>query len=467
VKPRFISVRNDGLGARLRPILNAVALARECRGTFEFSWPENTHSGSESALGPANNIFSQKFIAQHQNNGWLELFDCTRGGGPRREQFRSHILRRAQIEEILVSGQSTSACHIVSFDDLRNILKRSDAGNVYREAFEALEFSEHINRAIRAALEVNLPHTTAAVHLRAGDIVERGHRFSGNYTQWVLPFPLVHSLVDNEIENGRHVIIFGQDPVVAQYICASTGAQNAVDLSENHMFDETQIWFFEICLMARCSRIIAGGASSFSQLAAWIGNTTTINGYDLFDATTAVRLTLSTDIENAPPSDLQKAFSFWTVADTYDQGIILQDRLACLKNAVRYDPDNSLYKLALINTLVAAGDCERASDLLSSMIDAETGQRDWFPGCLRQTLFEISMPSSKSRAYLLSHFQELWLQGDFGAGLCIVLTSHDPTRIAALTETLLASNWPARSFFDYAMRKRLEDIQTKGDKIRV
>ena len=459
MKPRFISVRNDGLGARLRPILNAVALARECDGSFEFSWPDNAGTGSGEALAPAAEIFSQDFIARHHRDGWLDLFDCTRGQGPKRKQFRSHILHKVQIGKILKTGHSNSVCHITSFDDLREVLARPNAENVYREAFQALEFSDHIKTAIRAAQKADLSQNTTAIHLRAGDIVEKVHRFSGNYTQWVIPFPLARRLVEREMDKGRDVVIFGQDPVVVQHICDATGAREISAFARDHAFDATQMWFFETCLMARCQQIIAGGASSFSRFPSWIGNVEITNGYHLFDDETALELILTDATDAAPVSDLQKAFSFWAITDTYGQDIAPGDHVACLKKAVQYDPASSLYKLALINALIDTKGFDEASALLSSLIVQETQQHKWSPGCLRQVLFGLSFPNSKFRALLLSNFEYLWAQGDFGAGLCIALTARAPGKIDRISKAIAASDWTPKDFFAHALKRRLEDVQ--------
>jgi len=461
MKPRFISVRADGLGSRLRTILNAVALAQECGGTFEFAWPDNPNTASGEVLGPAKDIFSQSFLDRHHREGWLELFDFSRGEGPKRDQFRSHLLNRQQIREIIRTKATNQACQIAPiYIDIREELKPTSAASLYRDAFQSLEFADDINGAIQAAHDEFLPENTTAIHLRAGDIMEGGYRFSGYYTKWVLPFPLAQHLIKMEQDMGRDVVIFGQDPAVIQHLCAATGAISAADLVAKYGFGSTQEWFYETCLMARCRRIISGGESSFSQLASWVGISKNINGYQLFDGKSALSLTLMGTTESAPIPNLQKAFSFWSVVEIYGSDITPSDCVECLRKAVTYDPVNSLYKISLVSSLVNAGAMDNASARLASLITEETKEWNWSPGCLRETLHVLRLNSfTKLYSQLLASFEILHDRNEPAAALFIALTSNDPKTIDDMTQTVINSDWEAKAFFAHALKRRLEDAQ--------
>ena len=457
MKPRFISVRNDGLGSRLRSILNAVALAQECDGTFEFSWPNNANTGSGAALAPAEVIFSQDFIAQYYRDGWLDLFDFMRGEDAKSRQYQSHLINETQIQRIARTRKSNRVCHIAGAHDLREVLSRPA---IYRQALQALDFAEDIKVAIQAAHDEDISKDATALHLRAGDIIERGYRVSGKFTQWVLPFPLAQNLAERERDMGRDVVIFGQDPEVVQHICSATGAVSAASLATAHAFNDTQLWFYETYLMARCPRIFSGGKSAFPQLASWIGDSRNENGYHLFDRETALDLTLAEVTEAASVSDLQKAFAFWAISQMYDVITIPTDHVKCLEKAVSYDPVNGLYKLALVSSLIEAGEYADASARLASLTSEETKEPSWSLGCLRQTLHELRLPDAKNtRIRVLSNLEVLLERNNPSAAACIALSSNDPERISGMLKIIAGSDWPAKAFFSYALKRRLEDAQ--------
>jgi hypothetical protein len=90
--------------------------------------------------------------------------------------------------------------------------------------------------------------------------------------------------------------------------------------------------------MARCRRIVAGGASSFSGFASWIGPTQLVNGYDRFDGHQALNIILESSTEIAPVSDLQKAFAYWSVFRMYPNALAHADYAKCLERASSRDP---------------------------------------------------------------------------------------------------------------------------------
>ena len=61
---KFVAARRDGLGARLRILLNAMALADLTEGRFEFGWPENDKLPEGHAIEPAQGQEAVPAVAQ-------------------------------------------------------------------------------------------------------------------------------------------------------------------------------------------------------------------------------------------------------------------------------------------------------------------------------------------------------------------------------------------------------------------
>lgn len=405
---------------------------------------------------PARDIFAPSFLDRHHRQGWLEVFDCRRDAGVKRSAFMAHSLGEARLRHLMGTGSSDKICDIPGFDDLRKLIDRPDAGTIYRAAFDKIEFTPAIRAAIQAAQDVHLPAIGAtALHLRGGDIIEENFRFSGNFTKWVLPFPLAQAIAKRAQQTDQDLVIFGQDPALVSHLCEETGALSASDLAAQHGFHPTQTWFFETSLMARCQQILAGATSSFSQFASWIGNLEIENGYEQFTGEQAAQLALSNKTETTPVSDMQKAFAYWAAHDSYPTGISEDNRLMLLERATRHDPENTLYKLAMINLIAGQGNTDIAIHQLRDLVERETRDRQWSPGCLRATLYNLTFPASDSmRPKLFSQFHRLRAAGCHEATLCLALSRRDPEKARPLIEDLLAAQWSRKDFFTYALERR-------------
>ncbi|CAM2780369.1 hypothetical protein [Helicobacter burdigaliensis] len=78
---KFLALRDDGLGERLRAILNAMYLAKRLRGEFGFLWKDHSQKTKKFHSTLAKNglagismesqerIFSQEFISRFSLKG--------------------------------------------------------------------------------------------------------------------------------------------------------------------------------------------------------------------------------------------------------------------------------------------------------------------------------------------------------------------------------------------------------------
>jgi len=451
MKPRFISLRQDGLGSRLIPLMNAVAMAKLTGGSFEFAWPDHDRAGPEGEMVSAQELFSERFLEEHYRPGWLTIFDMRQKAGDKRERYDAHLVTKAIVPDLISSTCDPMVCRIAEWADLR-----SDSGNpnIYQEAFAEISFSSPVQEAIQAAKEVPLPDGTTAIHLRGGDVIYDQFRFSGFHApSWALPFPLARQLA----ERMGPVLAFGQDREVIAHVCGASNATSVLSLSQHRGMNPLEAWFFEACLMARCKTIVAAPRSAFSGFASLISGIEKTNGYRLVSDEELLAL-VRNHAPDGPVSNLQKAHAFWAVF-FLNPGLAPEERLQCLVRARQFDPQNGLYGLALASELVATSRSEEARSVLSELVALDVADRKPRHGSLRHVLRLLRRPESEAlRNRILPRLEKLMAVGNSEAALCLALTAQSPEDIETARRVL--SNWGYFPVFRKAISRWLESLQT-------
>ena len=419
-EPSFIARRFDGLGGRLVALLNAMVLAEEFGGTFEFAWPENDDLDDGHACAPAEEIFAPAFLERFRRECWSEP-DARRAA---RALTADHLEGREEI------GFAPGECWVTGLEDYGDVLGRPWGNRRYAAAFERIDFVPAIARAIELAGTTEVQPAACALHLRGGDIVFR-LRFSNQFTQRVVPFPLIAEIGRRARDTGRQVLVFGQEPEVVEHVAAATGGVSVHAMARRLGLTRLQAWFFETTLMARCATIVAG-TSAFAALARRVGSAAASNGYRQVRATDALSIVMGGSVEAAPVPELHKAFAYWAVQDVYRVGLAVGDRLGCVRRALTHDPVNSFYRLAEVALLVELGNVDAARQALRSVVDAEIGQREWTVGCLRQTLVNIRRGQRPTSLQYLSGVEKLAALGMPEALLCMALVTPDRDAVAEL-----------------------------------
>ena len=283
MKPRFVAIRHDGLGHRLQAVHTAFSLARHFEADFEFSWPRSpaVETSEHHVFDSAENIFSPQFRSKHHREGWSYFLHGYQKGTPRHKSYHDHVVRPEQIERIRAGLPIHRPCLIADAHDLEKLLGPDFKVQDYETAFKAIGFSDGVKAAIDAAEAVPLSEASTAIHLRAGDIIYGNSRGHDRFSNLVIAPPLACSIALQEQEDGREVIAFGQDIRSLSEI-QKAGARSADEILRSHEFDDVQSLFFEMRLMSRCARIIAGN-SSFARFAARSGGKHPTWGHGLLD----------------------------------------------------------------------------------------------------------------------------------------------------------------------------------------
>jgi len=458
MKPRFVSIRHDGLGSRLQCLHGAITLARHFHGDFEFAWPLNpkVETSDHHAFEHADKIFGSDFLANHLREGWNYFFHGNHIGDIRFTNYHEHRIRQQQVDRMRAGLPIHKPCLIADFEDHAEMLKPHFELVEYTDAFQAIDFSDPVRLAIEAAESIPLSSNSTAIHLRTGDIVHGTDRAQDRFTGLVLSFPLACTAAQRERAENRDILVFGQDPAAIAEVCRLTGGRSAADLLQQYDFDDIQAWFFETRLMSRCGRIVAGN-SAFARFAARIGAKRVTNGHALFDGPTALKTVKAFDETGTGVDDIQMGFAHWAVVSRYFKELTLEQRLACTERAAALDPGNVLFAMARVMYLTEAGDTANALQRLETLIVGHASrQGPNTMSLLLWTMGEGFVPKAFEPAR--KPFFDLAWSGQPAAALCQAFIASNKGRAREFGEAYLASAHPSKPAYGNLVQRHLDRL---------
>ncbi|MGP9765412.1 hypothetical protein ACT3UM_06750 [Halomonas sp. AOP13-D3-9] len=265
----FISKRQDGLGERLRAMLNAIALSQVNNADFKFNWKD---SSKDHGSGKLTDVFSGEFINNHHI--------------PAKDLNKFQLVDNFYINKIdgtYFCDQNISKRIFKNYPD-DYFYYRSELG----KAFQKIDFSDSVKKAIESAYHVEFSNNCVALHLRAGDLVYGNYQQSVSFVSKAISYPVALKIIEDVARTGADVLVFGQDVELIEMLANQPRVISAHCLMPSS-FGEVEAAFFDMILMSRCRKIYAG-SSGFAVLASIIGNIDHIRPEKLFSDTETVNI---------------------------------------------------------------------------------------------------------------------------------------------------------------------------------
>ena len=251
----FLSKRDDGLGERLRAILSAFTLAQVYDADFKFCWNDKKFNKEGHGIDFVNKIFSKDFIAKYH----IEV------SGLNKVKNVEHFLETKE-NGWYFCNQSIPKKRFKSENEFLAYHKKLS------KSFHAISFSDSVSFSIKQAYNLSIDSNCIALHLRAGDVVYGALSQNCSSISKSIPFPVALRIIEDAQENGKNVIVFGQDINLLQELSELPNVTAAMDLMPKGM-DRTEQAFFDMALMSQCSTIYAG-SSGFAIVASLMGDAT-------------------------------------------------------------------------------------------------------------------------------------------------------------------------------------------------
>lgn len=364
-KTVFHSHRLDGMGARLRALINAITLANICDADFTFSWFSNLaivdkKDAKYHAIGEAADIFDKDFLKNHCRNLGQEVL---KKGYTRKirslEDIETAI--KEDVEQISVDFMNVYA----ALSDARERIPKQE----FKAAFDRIGFSEPVTEAIQIANSIDVPENAVALHMRAGDLVYGQYRIYENFTIKVVPVTAILEIVRHYQASGRSVYVFGEDLDACEFVASTEGAKSVPSISQEYNFNKYQQALFEIVFMSRFSEIF-GGSSAFSMMAATISEAefrtpNYLLGKEVISQLVEkYRATLESE---SILSGQQRAFSYWYTLKMSEDLLSAEQKLDYVSCAISLDPGNYLYRIVRACYLAESNDPEAAERELQTI----------------------------------------------------------------------------------------------------
>ena len=359
----FLAARTDGLGERLRAMINAMILAEHFGVAFKFQWQERGPNAQQHhAIVSPKLTFNRGFLSRHFVAD-IAPEDYPPLTGRHQPPAAVRTLLASPIKGLTVSQEPIH--RLVDLSKLRNLRGQ------YGQAFRRIKFTPKVSAAIAAARTALLPDNCVAIHLRAGDIIYGSFRFASAATTKAVCYPVVKRLIADLIAEGKYPLIFGQDKIVCRMLADRFQLRLAADILPHD--DILSAAVSEIVLMSRCQEIHAG-SSGFSILASQIGNRPLKAPTANWTPEQIVHCIIADDEIDDPSStlpDLQRAFAFYMIAHA-GIGIVANTVvIRALARALHYDKGNPFYALNKASLEAIEGDTDSTEATLKAIVDGE------------------------------------------------------------------------------------------------
>lgn len=363
--------RADGLGYRLNALLNAIRLADLLGVEFRLVWPLKGQVPTDTthAIEPAEEFFSAEFLADHL------VDDAASTTGLVLPEGRSVDLDSLRVQITRAErGLLAPASPLTQLIDAKAV---PDVSRGYSAEFARIGFHPQIEAAIAAARGVHLSAGAVGIHLRAGDNVFGRFRTVNRFWNKAIPAPIARELIVRSRSEGHDVIVFGQDAELIAELCSSTGAIDATTVRPPNLGSRSADAMFDVVLMSRCERIIAGD-SGFAVQAAAIGDKQVEFHVDLTspeESLEIIRTDLRANGDRYHP--VQRAFAWWVAYYRVRADISYADAVELITAAVEDDPDNPRSRLRLAALSFREGHIARGDEVLADALvsDVESGRK--------------------------------------------------------------------------------------------
>lgn len=377
----IVAGRGDGLGGRLKTILNALYLAEKTGFQFAYIWPItlNAHAGDflkpvkvgdaeivGHAIQNEQDIFSSDFIQKYSKQG---LLPSSQG-----------VLRKARNEKInflsIRENFENEWGWYAPLDDLNIVFSDLEIDDLHfslKRSWNKIKFNQNIEKVLNAAdRSANDLEDFFAVHIRTGDLVYGGYRLYGkSFMRKALPFGLAEKLIGDLVDTGKQIILFGDETSILDFLKHKYGVKVVADYYPFDLkMDNTQKSLFEMKFMSSAKKIFSSGNSVFSGLAQIIaGEAKLTSVYQMSSPEEQyhfLRHHIDEDHAKLPP--LLRAFD---CHHCYILGLetkVADDLFPILEKATILDPENPKYIIYIVSELIKKDHLLEAEKRLSDFM---------------------------------------------------------------------------------------------------
>ncbi|WP_299911803.1 hypothetical protein [uncultured Paracoccus sp.] len=263
--PNILMSRNDGLGARLIPLLSALRLARLTGAKLRVYWPSQDQRTNVSQFSC---LFAPEFSETY-------FIPETEFRARRVSVIPAHRFQQLTFEAFVQQADPASDYFIEEATGPIALLGE-DPGEVargYRAAMGLITFTDRVKEVMARIDAAFAGRQVTAYHIRHGDVTSsyraRGKAWPNKY---VPPEIYLEHMRQSGVGQDRPALLISDTPASIDWLVErQPGAMRLSDLIQLEDLDSLQFDFLELYAMSRAALIVAPEMSGFSRVAAAIG----------------------------------------------------------------------------------------------------------------------------------------------------------------------------------------------------
>ena len=268
-KGAIIAHRNDGMGARVIAMLNAIRVARDYGVPYYVGW--TTHGRTREEVRDPSFIFDPDYIAERFFQ--VEIMSEIRDDLIDLSTVDSGSWSEAKFRKALSKGKSfmsgaAMGVIVLPWENEADVTARLPA------CIDAFEFSNPVQEMVSKIVEVFAGKTLTAYHIRRGDIILDPITSNKLWPNKFIPREFYEQHLDVTLRDpNAQVLCFSDTPIEVERLKAKDPdrVQGFKDLLGDREFTTGARDFLELYAMSRCQQIFGPPSSAFSQTAMVVG----------------------------------------------------------------------------------------------------------------------------------------------------------------------------------------------------
>ena len=271
-KGSIIAHRNDGMGARIIAILNAVRVARDYDLPYYVGW--TTHGRTREEVRDPAFIFDPAYIKDRffdveiMSEIYDNLIDLSTVDA--RTWDEAKFRKAAAKGKSFLSGAAMGVT-VLPWEDAADVAARLP------DCIDALQFSDPVREMVARIVDVFAGKKLTAYHIRRGDIIHDPIASNKLWPNKFIPREFYEQHLALTLQDpAAQVLCFSDTPIEVERLkqVAPDRVQGFKDLLGNAEFTTGARDFLELYAMSRCKHIFGPPSSAFSQTAMTIGGCT-------------------------------------------------------------------------------------------------------------------------------------------------------------------------------------------------
>ncbi|MFG5098547.1 hypothetical protein O8I71_07625, partial [Campylobacter lari] len=374
----FIAARNDGLGARLSALLNAIYLSDKFGCKFGFVWKyrsfptKNTNSIKVPFIVDEKYMFTKDFIEKYS---YTNILNTNGGNLVAYMDLGKFNINNRNINRLMLKPYMEKWGWFTPFGYCYNLFENITQKEYFeglRKSFKKIFFHDKIMNSMKVAKSYKsffANKRLVNIHIRSSELIYTQHKhFLMDHVavKHLVTIEMVMYIIEQELDSNSIILLCGDDFNLLSILERFYNKKNIIILSrisEKYNFSELELLFFELKLRSYSEKIYST-KSAFGILPYSMGHCKDlIDIYDFLYSQDNLYEKIKNISNKAPFVD--KYYKGATNFFLFTRSLNTIDGFSHIKICLRNDKDNFSYKMCFFYYLIMSEKYKEADKFLS------------------------------------------------------------------------------------------------------